>query len=47
MFHYYQMNRDRFMGRYRGRGNVETTFGMIKLKSGQSLRGKTPHRLCW
>lgn len=41
MFHYYNLNREDFLGHYHKRSNVETTFSMVKAKFGDSLRSKT------
>jgi hypothetical protein len=35
------LKRDEFMSHYHKRSNVETTFSMIKMKFGDSLRSKT------
>jgi transposase len=42
MWHYYNFNRDAFLTHYHKRSNVETTFSMIKMKFGASVRAKTP-----
>jgi len=42
MWHFYNFNRDAFLGHYHKRSNVETTFSMIKSKFGSSVRAKTP-----
>ncbi len=42
MFHFYQFNRSEFLASYHKRSNVETTFSMIKMKFGASVRSKTP-----
>ena len=39
-FHYFSLNREKFLERYHQRSNVETTFSMIKAKFGGSLRSK-------
>lgn len=39
-FHYYCLNREKFLEHYHQRSNVETTFSMIKAKFGGSLRSK-------
>ena len=41
MFRYYNLRRDEFMTHYHKRSNVETTFSMVKMKFGDSLRSKT------
>jgi transposase len=41
MYHFFQLNRNEFLGHYHKRSNVETTFSMIKRKFGDSLRSKT------
>ena len=41
MWHYYQFNRERFLGHYHKRSNAESTFNMIKAKFGSALRSKT------
>lgn len=41
MLHYFNFQREEFMGRYHQRSNVETTFSMIKSKFGDSVRSKT------
>ena len=41
MFHLYCYNRDEFKAHYHKRSNVETTFSMVKLKFGDSIRSKT------
>ena len=40
MFHYYSLNREKFLSHYHKRSNVETTFHMIKSKFGDSVRSK-------
>lgn len=40
MFNYFQLNQEEFMQRYHARNNVETTFHMIKMKLGDSLKSK-------
>jgi transposase len=42
MWHFYQFNKDVFMGHYHKRSNVETAFSMIKAKFGARVRAKTP-----
>ncbi len=42
MWHFYNFNRDAFLGHYHKRSNVETVFSMIKGKFGGSVRAKTP-----
>jgi Transposase DDE domain len=41
MYHYFALNREKFMGRYHQRSNVESTFSMVKAKFGDSVRSKT------
>ena len=41
MFHFCMLNRDVFLQHYHQRSNVETTFSMIKMKFGDSVRSKT------
>lgn len=41
IYHYYNFKRDEFLTHYHKRSNVETTFSMIKAKSGERLRCKT------
>ena len=41
MFYMFCFNQDEFLERYHKRSNVESTFGMIKAKFGDSLRSKT------
>ncbi len=40
MYHYFQLNSDKFMERYHKRSNVETTFFMIKSKFNDMLKSK-------
>jgi transposase len=42
MWHFYNFNRDSFLNHYHKRSNVESTFSMIKMKFGASVRAKTP-----
>ena len=42
MWHFYNFNRNAFLGHYHKRSNVETVFSMIKAKFGGSVRAKTP-----
>jgi len=42
MWHFYNFNRDSFLQHYHKRSNVESTFSMIKMKFGASVRAKTP-----
>jgi transposase len=42
MWHFYNFNREAFLGHYHKRSNVETAFSMIKGKFGASVRAKTP-----
>jgi hypothetical protein len=41
MFHYFQFNREEFLGRYHQRSNVESTFSAVKRKFGDSVASKT------
>lgn len=41
MFHYYNMEREAFLGQYHKRSNVESAFSMMKRKFGDALRSKT------
>jgi transposase len=41
MWHFYNLNRDRFLQHYHKRSNIETTFSMIKAKFGSSVRSKS------
>jgi transposase len=41
LYHYFMVRREDFLAHYHQRSNVETTFGMIKGKFGDSLRSKT------
>ncbi len=41
MYHYYNLNQERFLNHYHKRSNVETVFMMIKTKFGDALRSKT------
>ncbi len=41
MFHYYALNKEKFLERYHQRSNSETAFSMIKAKFSDSLRSKT------
>ncbi len=40
LYHYYSLNREKFLEHYHKRSNVETTFSMIKKKFGGALRSK-------
>jgi transposase len=40
-FHFYSLNREKFLEHYHKRSNVESTFSMLKAKFGGSLRSKT------
>lgn len=40
MFHYYINKREEFDRHYHRRSNIETSFGMIKMKFGQAIRSK-------
>lgn len=42
MYHYFQIHREDFDKHYHVRSNVETTFGAIKDKFGESIRSKNP-----
>jgi len=42
MWHYYTFNREAFLAHYHKRSNAETTYSMIKMKFGGSVRAKTP-----
>ena len=42
MFHYFQLNRDDFMGHYHKRSNIEATNAAIKRKFGETLKSKNP-----
>jgi transposase len=42
MWHLYNFNKNVFMQHYHKRSNAETTFSMIKMKFGTSVRAKTP-----
>jgi transposase len=39
-FHYFQLNKDEFLEHYHKRSNVESTFGAIKKKFGESVKSK-------
>lgn len=41
MFHFFQMEREKFNAHYHKRSNVETVFSMVKAKFGNSVRSKT------
>jgi transposase len=41
MYHFYSLNQEKFVSHYGKRGNVETTFSMIKAKFGSAVRSKT------
>lgn len=41
MYHLFAFQRDTFLSRYHQRSNVESTFGAIKAKFGDSLRSKS------
>ena len=43
MFHFCMLHREVFLQHYHQRSNVETTFSMIKMKFGDSVRSKTFH----
>jgi len=40
LFHYFSLNKEKFLERYHQRSNSETAFSMIKAKFGDSLRSK-------
>ena len=40
MFHYFKFNQEEFMQHYHARSNIETTFHMIKMKFGDSIKSK-------
>jgi hypothetical protein len=40
MYHYFQLNKDEFMGHYHKRSNVESTNAAIKWKFGETLKSK-------
>lgn len=40
LYHYYALNREKFLNHYHKRSNVETAFSMIKAKFGGALRSK-------
>src|SRR5205085_3162141 len=42
MFHYYQYRREEFLQHYHKRSLVESVFGAVKRKFGDSVRSKTP-----
>ncbi|MCK5260718.1 MAG: transposase [Thermoplasmatales archaeon] len=39
-FHYFQLHNDEFLEHYHKRSNVESTFGAIKKKFGESVKSK-------
>ena len=41
MYHRFMADREDFMAHYHRRSNVETTFSMIKMKFGASVRSKS------
>lgn len=41
MYHRFMADRDTFMNHYHRRSNVETTFNMVKMKFGSSVRSKS------
>ncbi|MCK4634675.1 MAG: transposase [Candidatus Aenigmarchaeota archaeon] len=41
MYHYFQLNQEKFMEHYHARSNVETTFMMVKTKFGDKLKSKS------
>jgi transposase len=40
MFHYYLFRRDELLTHYHKRSNVESTFSMVKRKSGDAVRAR-------
>jgi transposase len=42
LWHYYTFNQEAFLAHYHKRSNAETTFSMIKMKFGGSIRSKSP-----
>lgn len=42
MYHLFALNRGEFLRKYSLRSNAETTFSMLKMKFGGTLRSKTP-----
>lgn len=40
MFHYFQLNQEEFMEHYHKRSNVESTFGAVKKKFGETLKSR-------
>jgi transposase len=40
-FHFFQFQREEFLGHYHKRSNIESTMSMVKRKFGDSLRSKT------
>ena len=42
MYHYYQYRREEFLRHYHKRSNVESVFGAVKRKFGDSVRSKLP-----
>ncbi len=41
MFHFFSFKQDEFMSHYHKRSNVESTFSMMKARTGDSVRSKT------
>lgn len=41
-FHYFQMNQEEFLQHYHKRSNVESVFGAVKKKFGETLKSKNP-----
>ena len=39
-YHYFQLNREEFEDRYHKRSNVESTFGAVKKKFGETIKSK-------
>jgi len=42
MYHYFQLNREKFMDHYHKRSNIEATNAAIKRKFGETLKSKNP-----
>jgi transposase len=42
MFHLFSLNKDDFLAHYHRRSNVESTFGAVKKKFGESVRSRLP-----
>lgn len=43
MYNYFKENREKFLENYHKRSNVETTFGMVKMRLGEFLKCRTFH----